>query len=79
MSRWIGAYKCEANGYESAKLPGFLMLDKGNSLEWLHQRTEEYRSGKNDVHDLVEDLEHEGKLGQGFSLMDCLEEMDIGD
>jgi hypothetical protein len=55
------------------------MSDKGNSLEWLHQRTEEYRSGKNDVHDLVEDLEHEGKLGQGFSLMDCLEEMDNGD
>jgi hypothetical protein len=55
------------------------MSNKRESLEWLRHRTEEYRSGKNDAHDLVEDLEHEGKLGQGFSSMDRLEEMDIGD
>jgi hypothetical protein len=39
------------------------MSNKRESLEWLRHRTEEYHSGKNDAHDLVEDLEHEGKLG----------------
>jgi hypothetical protein len=45
----------------------------------LQCRTEEYRSKKKDVGDLLEEVECEEKLGQGFASMDRLEEMDIGD
>jgi hypothetical protein len=54
------------------------MANKEMSLEWLRQGTEEYCSSKNGAHDLVEDLENEGKLGQGFLPLDRLEEMDTG-
>jgi hypothetical protein len=55
------------------------MLSKEKSLEWLHRRTKEYHSSKNGTSDLVDELEQEGKLGQGFSSLDRLEEVDIGD
>jgi hypothetical protein len=42
-------------------------------------RTEEYRSGKNDIGGLVDDLENKGKLGQGFLSVDDLDKVDIGD
>jgi hypothetical protein len=40
---------------------------------------EEYRSSKDNIADVVEDLEDMGKLGRGFSTIDELEEVDIGD
>jgi hypothetical protein len=55
------------------------MTSKEGELKWLHHRTEEYRSKENDLSDLVEDLAEDGKLGQGFSSVDELEEIDIGD
>jgi hypothetical protein len=48
-------------------------------LEWLSRRTTEYRSSKDDAVDVVEDLDELGKLGQGFSSMDDIEKVDIGD
>jgi hypothetical protein len=51
---------------------------EGN-LEWLRHRTQEYRAGKDEIGDLVEDKERDGKLAQGFSSIDQLEEMGIGD
>jgi hypothetical protein len=48
-------------------------------VEWLCSRTEEYCSAKNDISGVVEDLVNGGKLGQGFSSVDKLNEVDIGD
>jgi hypothetical protein len=53
-------------------------MDAKDSIMWLERRTTEYRSGKNDIRKMVEDLGNEGKLGRGFSLIDELEEVDIG-
>jgi hypothetical protein len=54
------------------------MMTKEMELECLSHQTEEYHLGKNDIRELVEDMEDESKLGQGFSSMDRLEEVDIG-
>jgi hypothetical protein len=48
-------------------------------LEWLSRWIMEYHSSKDDAMDVVEDLDDLGKLGQGFSSMDNLEKVDIGD
>jgi hypothetical protein len=40
---------------------------------------EEQHSKENGVSSLVEDLGEDSKLGQGFLLIDALEEIDIGD
>jgi hypothetical protein len=48
-------------------------------LEWLSRRTEKYRSSKDDAMGVVEDLDEMGKLGRGFSSMDDLDKVDIGD
>jgi hypothetical protein len=48
-------------------------------LEWLSRQTVEYRSSKDDAMGVVEDLDELGKLGWGFSSMDDLEKVDIGD
>jgi hypothetical protein len=48
-------------------------------LEWLSRRTTEYRSSKDNAMGVVEDLDELGKLGRGFSSMDDLEKVDIGD
>jgi hypothetical protein len=48
-------------------------------LEWLSRRTSEYRSSKDDAMGMVEDLDELGNLGRGFSSMDDLEKVDIGD
>jgi hypothetical protein len=48
-------------------------------LEWMHHQTEEYHIGKNYIGGVVEDLQGQGKLGQGFSSVDGLDEVDIGD
>jgi hypothetical protein len=49
------------------------------NVEWLWNRTEQYRSITNDMCEAIEDFDEVEKLGQGFSLADPLEEMDIGD
>jgi hypothetical protein len=48
-------------------------------LEWLSRRTTEYHSSKDDVMGMVEDLDVLGRLGRGFSSMDDLQKVDIGD
>jgi hypothetical protein len=48
-------------------------------LEWLSRRTAKYCSSTGDAIGVVEDLDELGKLGRGFSSMDDLEEIDIGD
>jgi hypothetical protein len=47
--------------------------------EWLSRRTAEYHSSKDDAMGMVEELDELGKLGRGFSSMDDLEKVDIGD
>ena len=54
-------------------------MNKYDSINWLQRRTEEYRSGKSDMHETIEDFDDMEKLGQGFSSADPLEEIDIGD
>jgi hypothetical protein len=53
------------------------MLSKEDSLRWLKGRTDECRSSRNDTGELVDDLDDIGKLGQGFSVIDELSEVDI--
>jgi hypothetical protein len=54
-------------------------MNKENSIKWLQERTKGYRSIMNDTRELVEDFNEVGKLGSGFTLIDELEEIDIGD
>jgi hypothetical protein len=55
------------------------MMPISKDLEWLSRQTMEYRSYMDDAMGVVEDLDDLGKLGRGFSSMDDLEEVDIGD
>jgi hypothetical protein len=55
------------------------MATTTRDLEWLCRRTAEYHSSKDGAMGMVEDLDELGKLGQGFSSMDDLEKVDIGD
>jgi hypothetical protein len=48
-------------------------------LEWLSRWIVEYRSSKDDAMGVEEDLDELGKLGRGFSSMDDLVKVDIGD
>ena len=54
-------------------------MSKEANLEWLQKRVQEYRSTKNDIGETVEDFDEVEKLGQGFTSVDPLEEVDIGD
>jgi hypothetical protein len=49
------------------------------NVEWLRYRTEQCRSTTNDMCEAIEDFDEVEKLGQGFSLANPLEEIDIGD
>ena len=49
------------------------------NLEWLQQRLEHYRAHKNDMCEAIEDFDDLTKLGQGFTLVDPLVEVNIGD
>jgi hypothetical protein len=49
------------------------------NIEWLRHRTEQYRSAMNDMCEAIEDFDEVEKLGQGFSLVGPLEEIEIGD
>jgi hypothetical protein len=55
------------------------MMSVNKDLEWLSRRTAEYHSYTDDSMGVAEDLDELGKLGQGFSSMDDLEEVDMGD
>jgi hypothetical protein len=50
-----------------------------STKEWLQQRIDHYRAHKTDTCEAIEDLDDLGKLGQGFTSADPLEEVDIGD
>ena len=54
-------------------------MNKEDSIKWLQRRTEEYRSGKNDMREAIEDFGDMDKLGHGFSSADPLQKIDIGD
>jgi hypothetical protein len=54
-----------------------MMVSK--DLEWLSRRTMEYHSYTDDAMGVVKDLDKLGKLAWGFSTMDDLEEVGIGD
>jgi hypothetical protein len=49
------------------------------NVEWLRHRTEQYRSTMTDMCEAIEDFDEVEKLGQGFSLANPLEEIDLGD
>jgi hypothetical protein len=49
------------------------------NVESLQHRIEQYRSTINNMCEAIEDFDEVEKLGQGFSLTDPLEEIDIGD
>jgi hypothetical protein len=49
------------------------------NVEWLRHRTEQYQSTTNDMCEAIEDFNEVEKLVQCFSLVNHLEEIDIGD
>jgi hypothetical protein len=49
------------------------------NLECLQQRREHYQAHKNDMCESIKDFDDLSKLGQGFTSVDPLEEVDIGD
>jgi hypothetical protein len=49
------------------------------NVEWLWHRTEQYRSTMNNMCEVIEDFDKVEKLGEGFSLANPLEEIDLGD
>jgi hypothetical protein len=55
------------------------MMLVSKDLVWLSRWTSEHRSYTDDAMDVVEDLDELGKLGRGFSSMDDIEKVDIGD
>jgi hypothetical protein len=55
------------------------MMSVSKYLEWWSRRIAEYHSYMDDAMGVVVDLDELGKLGRGFSSMDNLEKVDIGD
>jgi hypothetical protein len=55
------------------------MMSVSKDLEWLSRWTVEYHSYMDDVLGMMEDIDKLGKLGRGFSSMEDLEKVDIGD
>jgi hypothetical protein len=55
------------------------MMWVSKDLELLSRQIAEYRSYMDDAMGMVEDLDELGKHGRGFSSMDDLEKVDIGD
>jgi hypothetical protein len=49
------------------------------NIEWLKHRVDQYRANKTDVCEAIDDFDELDKLGQGFTLADPLEQVDIGD
>jgi hypothetical protein len=50
-----------------------------STKEWLQQRIDHYQAHKTDTCEAIEDLDDLGNLGQEFTSVDPLEEVDIGD
>ena len=50
-----------------------------SNAEWVQQRIEHYRDKANDMCEAIEDFGDFDKLGQGFTLPNPLEEVDIVD
>jgi hypothetical protein len=55
------------------------MVSKEGDIDWRVRRADEYRLAKNDISEVVEDFDDIGKLRYGFSAVDELHEVDIGD
>jgi hypothetical protein len=55
------------------------MMSVRKDLEWLSRWVAEYHSYTDDAMGVVEDLDELGKLGRGFSSLDDLKKVDIGD
>jgi hypothetical protein len=55
------------------------MMTVNEDLEWFSRPTVEYHSYIVDAMGMVEDLDELGMLGRGFSSMDDLKKVDIGD
>ena len=47
--------------------------------KWLQSRLDKYRAERNDMCEAIEEPDDMDKLGQGFTSVDQLEEVDIGD
>jgi hypothetical protein len=45
------------------------------NVEWLRHHTKQYRSTMNDMCEDIKDFDEVEKLGQGFSLVDPVEEI----
>jgi hypothetical protein len=54
-------------------------MSRQKNVELLWHHIEQYRSTTNDMLEAIEDFDEVEKLGQGFSLVDPLEEIEIGD
>jgi hypothetical protein len=55
------------------------MMSKEDSIAWQRQRMVECRAWKEGVSEVVEDFVEVKKLGQGFSLVDELKEVNLGE
>jgi hypothetical protein len=55
-----------------------MMMSKEDNVAWLQWRTAEHRARRGEAGEVVEDFDEVGKLGQGFSSVDDLEEVDLG-
>jgi hypothetical protein len=54
-------------------------MSVSKDLGWLSRWTAEYHSYMDDILGMMEDIDKLGKLGRGFSSMEDLEKVDIGD
>jgi len=50
-----------------------------SNADWLQQRIDHYRAHANDMYEAIEHIDDIEKLGQGFTLADPLEKLDLGD
>jgi hypothetical protein len=50
-----------------------------SNIEWLQKHVEHYQANKNDMCEAIDEMEDLDKLGQGFTSIDLLKEIDIGD
>jgi hypothetical protein len=48
------------------------------NVEWLKHRVEQYQANKTDACEAIDDFDELDKLGQGFTSVDPLEQVDVG-
>ena len=71
-----------ADRSDRSELTGLIgHLDRSDrfNAEWLQQRLDQYRARTNDMCEAIEDSDDLDKLGQGFTLADPLEKVDMCD